>query len=165
MDSQTTGNPSIKAQSAIEYLTTYGWAIIVIAVVLAALFQLGLFSPNSVVSTQCLFPAEFSCLSSILYSTNSSIAVNLQQALPSNINITAVGCNNQGTIQFMQSVSPPATVGIGGNYVFNAICYQNGTTLAISSGQIYRGYLLVNYTQIQTGFPHTVIGTVIEKAV
>lgn len=32
-------------QSAIEYLTTYGWAIIIIVVVLSVLYQLGIFSP------------------------------------------------------------------------------------------------------------------------
>ena len=36
---------SAKAQSAMEYLMTYGWAILIIAVVLAALFQLGVFNP------------------------------------------------------------------------------------------------------------------------
>lgn len=34
----------IKAQSAMEYLMTYGWAILIIAVVLGALYQLGIFS-------------------------------------------------------------------------------------------------------------------------
>ena len=33
-----------KSQSAMEYLMTYGWAILIIAVVLAVLFQLGVFS-------------------------------------------------------------------------------------------------------------------------
>jgi len=36
---------SSKAQSAMEYLMTYGWAILIIAVVLGALFQLGVFNP------------------------------------------------------------------------------------------------------------------------
>ncbi len=36
-----------KAQSAMEYLMTYGWAILIIAIVLSALFQLGVFSGNS----------------------------------------------------------------------------------------------------------------------
>ncbi|MEM3820193.1 MAG: LamG domain-containing protein [Candidatus Micrarchaeaceae archaeon] len=35
----------LAAQSAMEYLMTYGWAILVIAVVLGALFQLGVFNP------------------------------------------------------------------------------------------------------------------------
>ena len=38
---------SAKAQSAMEYLMTYSWAILIIAVVLAALFQLGVFNPMS----------------------------------------------------------------------------------------------------------------------
>ncbi len=33
-----------KAQSAMEYLMTYGWAILIIAVVLGALFSLGIFN-------------------------------------------------------------------------------------------------------------------------
>jgi len=35
-----------KAQSALEYLMTYGWAIIIIAVVLVALVNLGVFTPS-----------------------------------------------------------------------------------------------------------------------
>ncbi|MCL5102228.1 MAG: LamG domain-containing protein [Candidatus Marsarchaeota archaeon] len=35
----------MKAQSAMEYLMTYGWAILVIAIVLAALYGLGVFNP------------------------------------------------------------------------------------------------------------------------
>ena len=34
----------LRSQSAMEYLMTYGWAILIIAVVLAVLFQLGVFS-------------------------------------------------------------------------------------------------------------------------
>ncbi len=36
-----------KAQSAMEYLMTYGWAILIIAVVLGALFQLGVFNAGA----------------------------------------------------------------------------------------------------------------------
>ncbi len=36
-----------RAQSAMEYLATYGWAILIIAVVLATLFSLGIFSPGN----------------------------------------------------------------------------------------------------------------------
>ncbi len=36
-----------KSQSAMEYLMTYGWAILIIAVVLIALFQLGVFNGSS----------------------------------------------------------------------------------------------------------------------
>ena len=37
----------LRSQSAMEYLMTYGWAILIIAVVLAVLFQLGVFSSGN----------------------------------------------------------------------------------------------------------------------
>jgi hypothetical protein len=37
----------MRLQSAMEYLMTYGWAILIIAVVLGVLFQLGVFSSSS----------------------------------------------------------------------------------------------------------------------
>jgi hypothetical protein len=37
----------VRAQSAMEYLMTYGWAILIIAVVLGVLFQLGVFSGSA----------------------------------------------------------------------------------------------------------------------
>jgi hypothetical protein len=37
----------LKLQSAMEYLMTYGWAILIIAVVLGALYQIGAFSSSS----------------------------------------------------------------------------------------------------------------------
>jgi hypothetical protein len=36
-----------KAQAAMEYLTTYGWAILIIAVVIVGLFELGLFNGSN----------------------------------------------------------------------------------------------------------------------
>jgi hypothetical protein len=38
---------SLKAQSAMEYLMTYGWAILIIAIVLVALFSLGIFNSSN----------------------------------------------------------------------------------------------------------------------
>ena len=44
-NSQREFHQSFRSQSAMEYLMTYGWAILIIAVVLAALFELGVFNP------------------------------------------------------------------------------------------------------------------------
>ena len=38
---------SMRLQSAMEYLMTYGWAILVIAVVLGVLYSLGVFNPSN----------------------------------------------------------------------------------------------------------------------
>ncbi len=52
---------SISAQSAIEYLMTYGWAILIIAVVLAALFELGVFNGSNLSPQACIAQAGFVC--------------------------------------------------------------------------------------------------------
>ena len=36
-----------KSQSAMEYLMTYGWAILVVLIALGALFYLGVFNPKT----------------------------------------------------------------------------------------------------------------------
>ncbi|VVB76300.1 Uncharacterised protein [Candidatus Tiddalikarchaeum anstoanum] len=41
-----------KAQSALEYLITYGWAILIIVIVGAALFALGVFNPGGSTALQ-----------------------------------------------------------------------------------------------------------------
>ena len=38
-------NNRMKAQSAMEYLMTYGWAILIVIIVAAALYALGIFNP------------------------------------------------------------------------------------------------------------------------
>ena len=58
-----------KAQSAMEYLMTYGWAILLIAIVLAALFSLGVFSSSSLIGTTCIADSGFLCSSPVIQGT------------------------------------------------------------------------------------------------
>ena len=46
-----------KAQAAMEFLMTYGWAILIVLIVLAALFFLGVFSPQ--LGSSCVAVAPF----------------------------------------------------------------------------------------------------------
>jgi len=51
---------SKKAQSAMEYLMTYGWAILIILIAIGALFYLGVFSPST--PNVCQFNSPFMCI-------------------------------------------------------------------------------------------------------
>lgn len=154
---------AIKAQSATEYLVTYSWAIIIIAVTLAALYALGLFNPGSFVSNQCIFPADFSCISGFFYA-NGTLSINFVQSTSTAINITAVGCNSAGITSNMTAFSPADYVPIGGNITLTAECYANGTVFTSQPGTLYKGYVIVNYTNPQSGFQHVLIGKILEKS-
>ncbi|MDE1871174.1 MAG: hypothetical protein KGI06_02955 [Candidatus Micrarchaeota archaeon] len=154
-----------RAQSATEYLITYSWAIIIIAVTLAALYALGLFNPSSFVSNQCIFPADFSCISGFFYS-NGTLSINFVQATSTAINITAVRCNSDDITNGtnLTQYSPAYYVPVGGNITLTAKCYANGTVFTSQPGTLYRGYVIVNYTNLQTGFQHVLIGKILEKS-
>jgi hypothetical protein len=159
-----------KAQSAMEYLVTYGWAILIISIVLGAIFSLGLLNPNTFVNSQCIFPAEFSCLSSSMDSSGNLI-INLMQSTTAPINITAIGCNSNATIANMLTFNGPqqkflpigTNITISGNTMTPLKCYTGNVVATIGVGTLFKGYVIVNYTDLQTGFPHTSIGTLIQK--
>ena len=50
-----------RAQSAMEYLMTYGWAIIIILVVLGILYLLNVFTPNSLIGSTCTPQFKYLC--------------------------------------------------------------------------------------------------------
>src|SRR3989344_973929 len=50
-----------KAQAAMEFLMTYGWAIIVVLVVIAALAYLGILSPTKLLPGKCQFQIGMLC--------------------------------------------------------------------------------------------------------
>lgn len=149
-----------RLQSAIEYLTTYGWAILMMGIVLSVFVYLGVFNVGTFVNSQCLLQADFSCLSSSL-PINGTLMVNIQQNTPHTITIDAMGCNADATYAEMHSFS--VSLPIGSNSTFSMQCYNGTTQWNGSVGQIFSGYLIINYTDSQTGFSQSIIGTLIEK--
>ena len=61
-------NINKRAQSAMEYLMTYGWAILIIAIVLAALFSLNVFNSATFLGTECVSLTGYVCSSPLLHS-------------------------------------------------------------------------------------------------
>lgn len=51
-----------KAQAAMEFLMTYGWAILVVLVVISALSYFGVLSPATLLPEKCTFPVQISCV-------------------------------------------------------------------------------------------------------
>jgi len=110
-----------KAQSAMEYLMTYGWAILIIAVVLGALFSLGVFSGTSLLGTTCIASPGFLCQNPILSTSGTLIAT--------------IGQENGYTIYDAYFYVSPQSSGVNsvGFPTSAHTCSPSGTTL--SSGQ------------------------------
>ncbi|MBN1923718.1 MAG: hypothetical protein JW791_03070 [Nanoarchaeota archaeon] len=63
-----------KAQSALEYLMTYGWAILIIVIVGAALFALGVFNPGGSTALQVRGLSNFQ-VDDALFDTNGTLTL------------------------------------------------------------------------------------------
>jgi hypothetical protein len=51
----------MRGQAAMEYLMTYGWALIVLTVVIGVLFSMGVFNPQNYMSEECSFQPSLPC--------------------------------------------------------------------------------------------------------
>ena len=59
-----------KAQAALEFLTTYGWAFLTIVITISALYYFGVFDFGKFLPQKCTFPPQFRCIDfSVIYDT------------------------------------------------------------------------------------------------
>jgi hypothetical protein len=49
------------AQASLEFLTTYGWAFIMLLIMMGALYYFGVLSPSKLLPDRCSFSSEFTC--------------------------------------------------------------------------------------------------------
>jgi hypothetical protein len=84
-----------KSQSALEYMMTYGWAILIIVIVAAVLYSLGIFNPTSFVATESV--SGFAGLGSIQAQCSAGgLEMSIGNAVGSLINITDVNVTLNG---------------------------------------------------------------------
>ncbi len=116
-----------KVQSATEYLMTYGWAILIIAIVLGVLYYLGVFNGASSLGTSCVAVAGYYCQDATL-STGGILSLNIGQA-------TAVSLSNVN-VYFVPS---------GGSL---------GVAASASVGTLQPGQVATVSIQLPTGLPY-----------
>ncbi len=141
---------NIKLQSAMEYLMTYGWAILIIAVVMVALFSLGILG-GSPLGTTCLAQSGITCQSPVL--TSGAFNAIVGQATGTTwASANIVWIPNGYTLAWVTGSSPALnclpgvmqsnsiTLGTGGT--IGPICgtILNGGSTTIASGQAVSVY-------------------------
>ncbi len=154
---EPSGKDKSKSQSAMEYLMTYGWSILIIAVVIIALFALGVFNGGNTLPTSCVAQSGFLCKNPQM-DINGNVLVTFGQALGSTISITDTGCSN--------STSPPSTwiqQPVSGGYDFvSGATGTLGFQCKLSSntiGTTFSGNLWIQYSKGSASGQEAEIGT------
>ncbi len=150
---------SIKSQSALEYMMTYGWAILVIVIVAGVLYSLGIFSPASSLSSTV---TGFSNLGSVTgeCTANGVLRISLGDSTGYLINITSVTAKSStgqiSTFKPNSTVDPNPIIQPTSSYIFSV------PNVCPAAGSRYSLAVTVNYTepgQVFSG-PYQSTGTV-----
>jgi len=153
-----------KAQSAMEYLMTYGWAILIVAVVLGALYSLGVFNGAAFLGTSCIAASGFYCNNPIL-STGGVLTVTIGQATGTTFKNAYLYFVPSGT-SFSTS-DPSISIGTlnSGQQVTVSIPLRAGSPYpaAYTLGTPISGYLYLQFTDIYGTNEVNNIATVLTK--
>ncbi|MBI4151049.1 hypothetical protein HY492_02905 [Candidatus Woesearchaeota archaeon] len=138
-----------RGQAAMEFLMTYGWALLVVLAAIAALAYFGVLSPDRFLPEKCFLPSGTPCLDSTLTATTATLII--QNSLGFSLsNITVTACGGSATT--------PATLSNGEQGTYAVTCSP-----ALTSGDKFKGTVTFAYTNVDTGLAHTTSGELIKK--
>ncbi len=137
-----------KGQAALEFIMTYGWAILVVLVAIAALAYFGVLSPSEFLPERCLFPPGLACTEHQVSATGMTLV--LTNSLGKAITITDItdvsgSCSNSGGT---------LDNGDSGTYTFTGC--SHGT-----SGSQYKTDITITYTAQNVN--HTKTGSLVTQ--
>jgi len=93
-----------RGQAAIEFLTTYGWAILVIVLVLAALVWMGVFNVPQV-PERCAFQAGLEC-TDVRMTPTALLQLSIKNRMSNAIYICKIACTNDLQLALAESPGP-----------------------------------------------------------
>ncbi len=141
-----------------EFLMTYGWAILVVLAAIAALAYFGVLSPDRFLPEKCTMPSGIACLDFAV--TGSTVTVSLQNA--AGFDMTNVLVNlSADTTPTCTSVAGDATSGSlanGQKDLYTLTC-----TSLPASGQKFKAVVAMSYTNTGTTLNHSKSGELIVK--
>ena len=134
-----------KGQASLEFLMTYGWAIIIIAVALLVLYQWGVFNPQGKMEPTYLgfwgvVPMDF------VYRSNGDVEFTLQNnIIDGNLNIT---CINITYLDTLYTTGPLGTASIplsAGNTSNRKIAKDLTHFSAVTHGTSFNVFMAIDY--------------------
>ncbi len=138
-----------RGQAALEFLMTYGWAILVVLAAIGALAYFGVLSPDRFLPEKCTLPSGIACLDFRYTGTAFELVIQNAQGTDAQdvtVSIAGLGCN---------AVSALDNQSDGNQSKYRVACTP-------AAGK-FKGTITYNYTNAQTGLGHSKAGELIAK--
>jgi hypothetical protein len=138
-----------RGQAATEFLLTYGWAILVVVVAIAALAYFGVLSPDQFLPEKCTLPPGMACLDYKV--TETDVQLFLQNSMGYDITITAVNLTDEGCVN-----STNADLINGGEILYTISCSN-------TAGSKFKSDIQIDYVNSATNISHSKLGNLITE--
>ncbi len=136
-----------KSQAALEFIMTYGWAILVVLVAIGALAYFGVLSPDRFLPSKCTLQSGIACLDH--KATAAALTVYIKNGLGYDVTVDAVKA------QQCTALGSQGALSNGGTATYNLVC--------VNGGSKYNGNVNITYTNSDTNVQHTNQGQITTK--
>ena len=130
-----------RGQAAMEFLMTYGWAILAAVIVIGALAASGVFNPGKYIPTSCIMQTPFGCVDNQVAANTSAVFLVLRNAGGSSTDVLSVAVSNCGTY------STPITMVDQNVSLFTINC---GSSIG-AVGEKFSGDVMITHTPTSGG--------------
>jgi len=131
----------MKGQSAIEYLMTYGWAILALVIIIGILVTSGVLSPSYLVSEECSMGSNLPCTFGIFNSGGETkIALGVVNGFPYKINIMKIQVYSNSDSSEFTGLEQGVLVDSGSNHT-----YSGNLGIELAENSIARFLVKVTY--------------------
>ena len=138
-----------KSQAAMEFLMTYGWAILVVLAAIAALAYFGVLSPEKFLGEKCILETGMACVSHKVEPTQTTLVLAQNKGRTITVDsITVGGCTSSFTETMLSGTSS--------NFVITGC--DNGITK-----ENFKGEITIGYTEKDTNLTKTIFGNLNTK--
>jgi len=154
-----------KAQAAMEFLMTYGWAILVVLAAIGALAYFGVLSPDRFMPSKCMVSGGFSCIEYKLDAADPAahiVRFYLQNNLGADadyVNVTLA--DNTGAACTAVGTSWELPAGLFNGVKSQAVSFDaTGALPCAMSGSSFKGNVVVTYRKAGEAEYHQATGTI-----
>lgn len=96
-----------KSQAALEFLTTYGWAFLVILIMIGTLAYFGVLKPSKILPNRCNIGPEFQCVDYQISATGSTFKLRLKNNAGEPITVQSVTLSSESATAYSCTLTSP----------------------------------------------------------
>lgn len=123
-----------KSQTAVEYLLTYFWVVLIVAIIIVILFGLGLFNPTNNVSSAVFGFSGFSNAQATCQG-NGALELTMSNALSNSITVTEINVSGSKSASLHTNVNMQP--GSSYDFIVQNACPSAGSSYSLSANIAY----------------------------